>query len=109
MNQAAAVGQLDLWKVARVYEPTLPKERREELYAWLESLQVQPKLCIPHLVITHSSLDGRYRLHLSRFALDDRGAKYVDHAADRVHTEPLVIVIDTWPEWLVEVSQQQEN
>ena len=109
MNQVAAVGQHDLWKVARVYEPPLPKQRREELYAWLQSLGVEPKRCIPYLVITHSSADGCYRLHLSMYALNDQGAKYVDHAANRVHTEPLVIVIDTWPQWLVEVSQQQEN
>lgn len=101
----------DLWKVARVdvHHGGVSAERRAELFAWLELLGVPYMQCIPHLVITQDRQTRGLLLHLSRQARDTAGRIYIDHAADRVHTEPVVLTIDDYPAWLVEVSQQQAN
>ena len=99
----------ELWKVARVDANALPAERQAELFAWLETLGLPYRECIPKLVVTSNAEDGRLLLHLSRFAFDERGHKYVDHAANRVHTTPLVVAITEYPAWLVQASQSQDQ
>lgn len=47
--------------------------------------------------------DGAYRLHLSRFVLNDKGEKQVDHAIDEIWSEPVVIPLEELPEWLLPV------
>ncbi len=110
MRVVAPPYPMELWEVARVDTARLPEERSRELFAWLAEWQIPYRQCIPHLVITRDSHSGQYLLHLSRFVLDAFGQKIVDHAANRVHTEPAVFGIDdSYPAWLVEVSQQQKK
>lgn len=103
----------ELWKVARVdtcAEPVTP-ELRAEACAWLESLGIPYEECRPELVITINGEDKRLLLHLTRFALDANGGKYIDFAANRVHTVPLVVQIekDSYPAWLVQASHIQDQ
>lgn len=101
----------ELWKVARVNVNAEPitDEQRTELFAWLDALGVPYRECRPDLVITKNAEDGRLLLHLTRFALDGKGDKYVDHAANRVHTTPYVVEIAEYPAWLVQASTTQDQ
>lgn len=96
---------MSLWTVARVDVNALEGAQLGEALAWVAGLGVDPKTVIPHLVVSQDDA-GAYRLHLSRFVLAD-GRKVVDHAAGRVHTEPVVIPVDTYPSWLPEAGQHQ--
>lgn len=99
----------DLWKVARVDTVNLADEQRAELFAWLAGLDVPYRRCRPLLAISQDAVTKQHFLHLSRFFLDPAGEKVVDHAMNRVHSEPVVYAITDYPAWLVEASQQQEK
>lgn len=99
----------ELWKVARVDTCAEPvtAEQLVEACAWLESLGIAHRECRPELVITQNAEDGRLLLHLTRYP-DER--RYIDYAADRVHTVPLVVQIDKdYPAWLVQASHLQDQ
>lgn len=101
----------DLWKVARVDVNADPvtDTQRAELFAWLAALGIDHLNCYPTLVISHRP-DKIHLLHVSQFARGANGAKYIDFAADRVHTEPLVVEIDeNYPAWLVQASHIQDQ
>lgn len=98
-----------LWKVARVDVNAWPfTPDRTELFAWLAKLGIDHTNCYPTLVISQRP-DRTLLLHVSQFARDVDGGKYVDFAADRVHTEPLVVEITDYPAWLVQASHQQDQ
>lgn len=99
----------DIWKVARVDESRLDADQRAELHAWVTSLGVEPKDVRPRFVVSQRSADGAFLLHLSRLVRDGSGVPFVDIAADRVHTEPLVIEVATFPDWLPAVGAEQET
>lgn len=98
-----------LWKVARVDVNAWPVDSdRTELFDWLAWLGIDHTRCLPTLVISQRP-DKTLLLHVSQFARDTNGAKYVDFAADRVHTEPLVVQITDYPAWLVQASHHQDQ
>lgn len=101
----------ELWKVARVDTCAEPvtNEQRAQACAWLESLGIPYRDCRPELVMTQNAEDKRFLLHLTRFALDVDGARYIDHAANRFHTVPLVVQITDFPAWLVQASHIQDQ
>jgi hypothetical protein len=90
-----------LWRVAIVDDVNmLPDSRKDAVIAWLQSYGIPTQECAPRLVVTQSEVDGKFRAHVTVYARDDQGAKYIDHAANRVHTEPLVVTVDSYPDWL---------
>lgn len=98
---------IDLWQVARIDVQQLDETHQKELYAWLTELGVPYRRCIPKLCITQDTKGGQLLLHLSQFALTADDAKYIDHAANRMHTEPVAYVIDAYPVWLPGASLHQ--
>lgn len=99
----------ELWKVARVDVNAEPvtEEQWVELFAWLDKLGVDHQNCAPNLVITQRP-DKTLLLHVTQFARAN-GEKYIDHAANRVHTEPLVVQVTEYPAWLVQASHFQDQ
>jgi hypothetical protein len=91
---------LDLWKVVRLAD-IRQHPRRDDIRSWIASIGVDVMTITPALAVSQDSGDRSYRLHLSRFVVDAHGGKVVDHAAEQMHTEPLVIPIDSWPDWLL--------
>ncbi len=100
---------IDLWQVARVDTINLADAERAGLFAWLTELDVPYRQCRPLLAISQDATTGQHCLHLSRFVLDGTGEKVVDHAMNRIHSEPVVYAITDYPAWLVEVSQHQQK
>lgn len=98
-----------LWRVARVNVHALTVEQLAEALNWVRSLGVDVNTVTPRLAVSQDETDRSYRLHLSRYVLDDSGRKVVDHAERRVHSEPLVIPIDadSWPQWLPQAGHEQ--
>lgn len=99
----------DLWQVARVDTAYLDEAQRAELFGWLTDLGIAYRQCRPTLAISQDAPTRQLLLHLSRFVLDASGEKITDHAANRVHVEPVVYAVTDYPAWLVEVSQQQQK
>ena len=101
----------DLWKVAVVDESRLSPDQRTEVHAWVRTVIEPAGIPLdrvrPRFVVTENSEDRRLLLHLTVMAHDSRGMVYIDHAADRVHSEPYVFQITDYPAWLPAVSQQQ--
>ncbi|HEY9414193.1 MAG TPA: hypothetical protein VIQ30_05500 [Pseudonocardia sp.] len=98
---------LNLWEVARVDVSRLDGAQRTEAIGWVSGLGVDVNGIRPQLAISQDGDDGSYRLHLSRYVTDEHGRRVVDHAADQLQIEPLVIPITDWPQWLVNVSHTQ--
>lgn len=98
-----------IWKVARVDESRLDPQQRAEVHTWMGSLGVDITQVRPRFVISQRAADGTHLLHLSRFVYAADGRKFVDVAADQVHTVPLVIEIDSYPDWLPAVGAEQES
>lgn len=98
-----------LWRVARVDVHRLTPEQRAEVCAWVGSLGVDVNQLTPRLAVSQDDTDRSYRLHLSRYVLDEHGRKQVDHAEQRVHSAPLVIPVDadSWPQWLPQAGHEQ--
>lgn len=100
---------LELWRVARVDTVLLTEDQQAEVYAWLSELGIPYTQYRPELVVSKSALSGDLLLHLTRYVLDPFGGEIVDHAAHRVHTEPVVFAITTYPMWLAAESHKQEQ
>lgn len=107
---ASVAASANLWRVAVITDTfILPAEQRAELLAWIGGLGVDVDSVRPCLAVSQDGGDRSYRLHLSRFAVDERGDKVVDYALGQVHSEPLVIPIDadSWPQWLPQAGHEQ--
>ena len=102
----------NLWVVAKVNALALTGERRRQLIDWVAEVSGLARDEIeeyvqPTALVTQSGQDKSFRLHLSRYVRDDEGRMVVDHAADRMQSEPLVYPISEFPEWLPQASHQQ--
>jgi hypothetical protein len=102
----------ELWLVARLDvgpDSPITTEQRSELFAWLESLSLPYRECLPTLVVTSNAEDKRLLLHLSRFSFAADGTKYIDFAANALASTPLVVEISDYPAWLVQASTTQDQ
>lgn len=99
----------DLWKVARLDVNALEPDRQQEIFGWLTGLGIAYRDYRPELVVSQDRDTRAYALHLTRYVLAPDGSKFIDHAAGRVHTEPVVFAITDYPEWLPEVAYLQEK
>ena len=88
------------WLVGRAGHNEFTPRRRDEVAAWLRTLDLDPERFALQLAVTEEP-DG-YRLHLTRYLLDEQGQKYLDVAADRPAQAPVVVSVDagSWPTWL---------
>lgn len=97
---------MSLWKVARVDESKLDPDQRSELLGWIRYLGVEPSTIRPVFAVSEDETHT-FRLHLSRFVYDEAGNPILDHAANELQTEPFVLTITGYPQWLPAISQQQ--
>jgi hypothetical protein len=93
-----------LWKVCRFDLRTIPDPLRRRVLEWVAGLDVDVLTVTPWLAVSQESPDGRLRAHLSRFVYED-GEKVIDHAMERMHSEPAVIPIAALPDWLPAYQQ----
>jgi hypothetical protein len=87
------------WLHAKVdFYSDVARADQDEALAWLRGLGVEPTRCAPQFVITKTGDGGedlRFQLHLTQHALNEQGDKFIDFAADRVHSEPITIDLGT--------------
>ena len=92
---------MSLWTVARLSWADLSVKDRVTCMEWISGLGQDPTNCMLPFVVTQDERDRSYQLHLSRYVLDEHGKKQIDHAADHMWTEPVVIPIAELPAWLL--------
>lgn len=83
--------------------------QRAELCAWVTSLGADPTAALPQFRIL--STHHGYELHLSMKVRRD-GRDVLDHALDRVWSEPLVIPLGRercWPKWLHDTQETTDG
>lgn len=84
---------------------SIGEEQRAELCSWVASLGADPAEVLPQFRILW--WQGTYQLHLSR-KVRRNGRDVLDHALDKVWSEPLVIDLGAercWPKWLHDTQE----